>query len=779
MLNELHDLWQAGERAGIAFPLRIPGLDEGQNDDRLRVYVREDGSISRIEAVPAEQMKRIRKWKCGEGITLPVFNFEPLHTIRLRGKQPLLKRLNALSKKARLRLLRQQRPIRWAPGSQSRFQKLAGAFKNVSADLLGKIGEDSDPNGAAWRALLETLPTLDAAAFLRSLSAALRDRLGGPGADDGSVNLLFHNSSKNKPTTVPVQIEPEGEFSARIYSPAAQGWLVSILSQTLLVDADLNSDDQSASVAPSPLTASVDGSSQTAVWGKPRGAWEKYHDVKLPVLGKASLFNRDVGAKPTSARYDENHAIFPIGQDVRMKLMAAVEWLAAEERRGKTWAVRGKPKKEGVFLLLTYLAEKMDDTPEHLAEVFVGPQEEESDRAIVQFETVCAGVVAALDGIPGLSDAARIRVFALHKPDGYRAQVFASESLSPRALKLLASAWQTDCRSHPRILVPQFTQDGEETKVRDLEPLIPFPYQAIECLNTIWEKCGTADNAKSESASDYDFADAFELLRRTGSHPTDAAYLGRMLDLAIRRALPLMTAVGQAMHQVHQRVFLAQGDKARHATKSRLQACRWPCLLSLLLTRLGYQRETSMKEPAFLIGRFLAQLDRLHAYYAKYVSGKEDGLRQLLGNSLMSTALESPLRAFELAGQRMLPYQAWAEQFSRGKDAYQDESKRTEAGFVSSILWDLGRIAEELSQCGIPEANRASLPPRVGHEAKAPTKPILDLADTLKANDRAWMHADSAAKAQMLLGYLARPARKETTTTAATSTPNVETPPDF
>ena len=42
-----------------------------------------------------------------------------------------------------------------------------------------------------------------------------------------------------------------------------------------------------------------------------------------------------------------------------------------------------------------------------------------------------------------------------------------------------------------------------------------------------------------------------------------------------------------------------------------------------------------MKEPAYLIGRFLAQLDCLHAYYAKHVSGKEAGLRQLLGNSII------------------------------------------------------------------------------------------------------------------------------------------------
>jgi hypothetical protein len=253
-----------------------------------------------------------------------------------------------------------------------------------------------------------------------------------------------------------------------------------------------------------------------------------------------------------------------------------------------------------------------------------------------------------------------------------------------------------------------------------------------------------------------------------------------------------MMGVAHAMHQAvakqheKKRVFLAQGDKTC-ALKSLLQARRWPCLLSLLLARLGYELQTFMKEPAYLIGRFLAQLDRLHAYYAKHVSGKEDGLRQLLGNAIMATALESPLRAFELAGQRMLPYQAWGQSFAQGrksKDALgaaPDEAKATNSDKweVYLVLEDLGRIAEELSDWAIPEANRAGLPSRAGHEAKAPTKPILDLTDTLKANDRAWMHADSAAKAQMLLGYLACPTRERSGTTGGTQAAAAPTAPDF
>ena len=790
MLNELYDLWRAceppGKPAQIDLPIRIPGLDKGQNADGIRLFLNEDGAVTRLEEVRAVQMKRIRKWSCGSGITLPVFNFEPLHELAEKEYAALKRAVGKLAKGQDadvapfLQLAdgaAKPLAIRWA---ESKTSMLDSAFKKVSADLLEKIGKDETGESDGWRKLLQILPKLKAKGWLEQLSPVVR-QFANQHCFPALADLLFSNSAKAKAGTVPVQLEMEGAITP-IYSERAQNWLISVLAQSVIQTPEEEPDATQAE-ADSPEGDLAGG---RAVWGVSPGSDQKYQPVELPVLGKVSLFDRNVSEKPTSIRYDKGNAIFKTGPDVRMKMMAAVEWLAAEERKGKTWAVRGKPKKEGVFLLLTYLAESVDSTPEHLAEVFVGPPEDESDRAVVQFETVCADIVQALNGIPALSDGARIQVFALHKPDGFRAQIFASESFTQSVLKLLAKSWQDDCRAHPPISLPQFTEEGEAMPVRDFEPLVPFPYQAIECLNTIWEKCGKADDAKCESASDYDFADAFELLRRTGAQPTDSAYLGRMLDLAVRRALPLMSAVGQAMHQVHQRVFLAQGDKGC-ALKSRLQARRWPCLLSLLITRLGYKLETFMKEPAYLIGRFLAQIDRLHAYYAKHVSGKEGGLRQLLGNSIMATALESPLRAFELAGQRMLPYQAWGHSFAQGRKltgalgAASDEAKATNSDKweVHRVLEDLGRIAEELSDCGIPEANRAGLPTRLGHEAKPPTKQILDLADTLKANDRAWMHADSAAKAQMLLGYLARPSREEAHVAGVVQTAATRTPPDF
>lgn len=797
MLNELYDLWRACEPPGkpprVDLPIRIPGLDRGQNAEGIRLFLDGSGTVTRLEEVPAEQMKRIRKWSCGSGITLPVFNFEPLHQLPENAYAALKKAVSKLAKgqPADLTPFLQTgddvpRPlaVRWP---DSKTAMLDSAFKRVSANLVEKIGSDESEGSDGWRKLLQILQKLNAKEWLERLSPTVR-QFASQRCFPTLSDMLFHNSAKAKAGTVPVQLEVEGAITP-IYSERAQSWLIRVLARSVVPTTEEEPDATEAEAG----SPEVNPAGEGAVWGLSAGSDNKYKPAELPVLGKVSLFDRNVSEKPTSIRYEKAGALFKTGPDVRMKMMAALEWLAAEERKGKTWVARSKckkpdkiTKKPPPFMVLTYLAESVDNTPEHLAEVFVGPPEDESDRAVVQFETLCADVVQTLDGIPGLSDTAPIRIFALHKPDGYRAQIFASESFTQSALKLLAESWQTHCRAHPPILLPQFTTEREPTPVRDFEPLVPFPYQAIECLNTVWEKCGRAEDAKCESASDYDLADAFEMLRRTGAHPTDGAYLGRMLDFGVRRALPLLTAVGQAMHQVHQRVFLPQGDKGC-ALKSRLQARRWPCLLSLLLTRLGYQLETYMKEPAYLIGRFLAQFDRLHAYYAKHVSGKEEGLRQLLGNSLMATALESPLRAFELAGQRMLPYQAWGYSFAQSrklKDALASASDEAKAANsdkweVHRVLEDLGRIAEALSDCGTPEAIRAEPPLRAGHEAKPPTKPILDLADTLKANDRAWMHADSAAKAQMLLGYLARPGREEAATAAGTRPVASPAAPDF
>jgi hypothetical protein len=115
-----------------------------------------------------------------------------------------------------------------------------------------------------------------------------------------------------------------------------------------------------------------------------------------------------------------------------------------------------------------------------------------------------------------------------------------------------------------------------------------------------------------------------------------------------------------------------------------------------------------MHEPPFLIGRLLSLADQLHEQYCQKVR-KGSVPSQLVGNALMPTALDQPTQALALLSQRVLPYQAWAKTV-QGSDV----------GLVKFFLGEMGKLCNELASIHLPG------------------------------------RCDDAAKAQMLLGYLAR-----------------------
>lgn len=115
-----------------------------------------------------------------------------------------------------------------------------------------------------------------------------------------------------------------------------------------------------------------------------------------------------------------------------------------------------------------------------------------------------------------------------------------------------------------------------------------------------------------------------------------------------------------------------------------------------------------MHEPPFLIGRLLSLADQLHEQYCQKVR-KGSVPSQLVGNALMPTALDQPTQGLALLSQRILPYQAWAKTAQGG-----------DVGLVKYFLGEMGKLSNELATLPLPE------------------------------------RCDDAAKAQMLLGYLAR-----------------------
>ncbi len=152
-------------------------------------------------------------------------------------------------------------------------------------------------------------------------------------------------------------------------------------------------------------------------------------------------------------------------------------------------------------------------------------------------------------------------------------------------------------------------------------------------------------------------------------------------------------------------LLLALGQAQQLKTVHRMgprfgkQALLLPCVFGLLLAKLGCWRDRYVESNAYLIGRLLSLADRLHINYCNQVRDKEVP-RQLLGNGLMATALDNPRAGLARLADRLPLYYRYA-----------GTPLRDEVGCVERLI------------------DKATLPTR----------------------------CDDVEKAQMLLGYLARP----------------------
>jgi len=116
-----------------------------------------------------------------------------------------------------------------------------------------------------------------------------------------------------------------------------------------------------------------------------------------------------------------------------------------------------------------------------------------------------------------------------------------------------------------------------------------------------------------------------------------------------------------------------------------------------------------MHTSPFLVGQMLAFTDTLHKEYCLH-ERKGQVPPQLIGSALMPTALENPTASLARLSERIAPYQAWA-----------NTATGDGVGLAKWALQQLGQVTGELSKQTLPE------------------------------------HCNDMDKAQMLLGYLARP----------------------
>ena len=446
-------------------------------------------------------------------------------------------------------------------------------------------------------------------------------------------------------------------------------------------------------------------SSGPDIFGNSDTGWEKsFDDVQMKnVLGNVKL-RAMASAAFCQHRYGKADAeSCPVGQESRSKMKGALEWLTHPSRKGKTWdtVARAADNEE---ILLSYPSVLPQDPPA-LTIMFGGGLENETDNT-GRFENCAQNVTETLLGLMAKNQALNIRVFVLRKMDLARRRVSDLGHYSAQHLISSAKNWQIGCRNLPLLQIKQFTKEKKTTWGK---PEIPFPMEVVWVLNTLWSRDGeTAHRVKGTTTQD-----GVSLLLAENSFLQQV--LHRALYRATHNTVGLVLALGQAHAQGQ--VFTPPKNYARHTMIL-------PSILGLFLFKLNITKEDYMKSPPYLIGRLLSLADQLHYYYCQHVRNNSIP-PQLMGNALMPTALEEPSKALSLFSNRILPYQAWAKTVS-GDPAGLARYFLSELGKVSS---DLGDVCSESSLSIIPE------------------------------------RCTDADKAQMMIGYLARPEKSDSETT--------------
>jgi hypothetical protein len=174
-------------------------------------------------------------------------------------------------------------------------------------------------------------------------------------------------------------------------------------------------------------------------------------------------------------------------------------------------------------------------------------------------------------------------------------------------------------------------------------------------------------------------------------------HVPHLLTVALQNSNTLFVSIGQALHR-NEVINLDGFNKHKQLM---------PTILGILLMKIGIRKESYMNNTPYLVGRMLKVADELHAVYCKEVR-KNNLPPQLLGNALMAAALDSPTQALSQLALRIVPYLGWARTNSTAS-----------AGLSRYFLKEFGNIETKLRDVNMP------------------------------------LRHDDAAKAQLLLGYIA------------------------
>jgi hypothetical protein len=628
MLNELCQLADSLEKAGI-----VPKEWHGQlkllpkvseKKPCYRIFISDKGRIAAVDVIPAELAPKLRKWEPSNGNSFPGFNIQPLYRVVKEEQKKKLKEWREGKEKIDTEKLRSwllEDTNNWDRKLISKLEKCLKeipqalvAMKNAKgtntvndslAKLLSRVvlffqKDSGSEKGSAFRLALEEH-------LWEGLkkSESIKTYLG---------MLIYEGIAEKDPENDRGAISVFFDIPDWIEYPAASSACVDALNALLVSDSQQKTD-----------SSGLDAFGSSAL-----GSDDKLPGVKLPFVAEVKL--RAMNSESTCQfRYRTIDAeSFPIGQESRKRAKGALEWLGDQSREGETWG-----RADSKELIFAYPA-VLPKVSLKLAACF-GAQKAENSEA--RFANAAKDVIVGLTGITQDFRNLELRVFSLKKMDKARTKVVFHRNYSAQRLVDATKEWQDGAENIPIINIRAWgVKKGD---IISLQTEIPFPLEIAPCLNRIWKLNGTTECEAPIIAR----SQGIELLL----DEKPERFIPHLLSVVLQNGKGLLLSMGNDLNQGN--VISIKGyDKHKLLI---------PSILGLLLHKLGIRKESFMSNAPFLVGRMLKIADELHALYCKEVR-KNSLPPQLLGNSLMTAALDSPNQALSLLSRRFLPYQAWA-----------------------------------------------------------------------------------------------------------------------
>lgn len=662
MIDELVKVADAMREAGVVPDNWHPKLKVLPKVTRkapcVRVWLMKDGHVKDVDLLGEKQTALLRKYEPDNGRSLPGFNVRPLY--RLARTQDECKKtpkeIEAALKKGN---------FDWAP-----FMQLEDDFWAKTRDGLercfGTVREDLENScashlnkGETLQLFFDAIGEIDVPQFQKEYRDAVQRKI-----ETGELPLslmcyFVTDEKKQKEDSDPRAPVPKYSVfldmvDYREYPVAHEKTIIRLNS--LLQDSVGTADNTES------FTIDEDA------YGL--GAWQtadKFPGVALPFLGGVILRSQ-AKTIPAQNRYHQCESnTFPVGEETRKRVKAALEWISNKERDGETYGVAGD--QELLFAYPRVLPK--DKIP--FVKMF-GAQPDDGLRA-EKFESLAKSVIEQLKGLGRGAAEAELEIFALRKMDKARTKVVYYRNATVASLETASKAWHEGCRNIPSLDIRDWSEKKDEQTGKSspvfMEGETVFPVKLHRSLNTVWKRNGE----QAGKVRIFEPADGLRLLLEEPCRALAVHMMERFMQHAQGYFLLLCHSTGR-----------------REIAKKLPDKVYYPGILGLLLFKSGEKKESFMKEGAFLLGRFLRVADEIHRLYCEVVR-KKDLPPELCGSAMLVSMMEAPGMTLSQLAMRSAPYVKWAR-------ACHDEEK---GGLVHYWLHQWSEIADPLLENGWPK----------------------------------------------------------------------------